>query len=350
MQRIGCLFLILMFLLPINTYAHVVIFYRYEPLIYEISHRSIVIYDQESQKVGLVPQISFRGRPQDFCVVVPTPGAPQLNTVSREVFYEAEWLTNSIQRERGSGCLSWDILEEDASDVEIAGGVDIISEQSVGIFNAVTVSATDPDALVNWLQENNYNYSPQDRDMINYYITQKGWVFTAMKIDISSEPGISEYYRYNINPVLFRYSASSLTYPMRLTSINASDRTDIVTYVLSDAKMTFPGARVEYANRISDKELEEIRERYPAFGGLIGRQRYLTKLKCTFSIMEMDADIDIVPAQDDEEFRKIVYYGVSPAADLIPLGIVAAFFLAFRTLKERKRETSKNAPSSKAYM
>jgi hypothetical protein len=241
-------------------------------------------------------------------------------------------------------------LEEDDGELDVAGGVDIINEQSVGIFSAVTVSATDPDALVEWLQDNNYNYSSQDREMVNYYIMQKGWVFTAMKIDISSEPGISEHYIYNINPVFLRYSASSLTYPVRLTSINASDRTDIVTYVLSNTKMTFPGARVEYANRISDRELEEIRERYPAFGGLIGRQRYLTKLKYTFSIMEMDKDIEIVPAEDDEEFRKIVYYGVSPAVDLIPLGIVTIVFLACRTLRERKRDASRNAPPSKAYM
>jgi hypothetical protein len=335
MRRIRYLFFILMFLFPINTHAHVIIFYRYKPMIYEISHRSIVIYDRDNQKVGLIPQISFRGEPEDFCIVVPTPTAPRLNTVSREAFYEAEQLTSSIRRERGTGCLfSEDILGGAEEEAEFAEGIDIISEQSVGIFDAVTLSATDPDALVNWLQENEYDYLPQDKDIIDYYI-QRGWVFTV--ITIPPEPGMSEYYRYNINPVLFRYSASSLIYPMRLSSINAGDRTDIVTYVLADSKMTFPGARIEYANRIDDKELEEILERYPAFGGLIGGHRYLTKLKRTFSIMEMDTDIEIVPAPDSEEFRKVIYYGVSPATDFIPLGIVAAFFLAFRTLSKRKK-------------
>ena len=103
--------------------------------------------------------------------------------------------------------------------------------------------------------------------------------------------------------------------------------------------MTFPGARVEYANDIDDRELDEILERYPAFGGLIGQTRYLTKLRRTFSIMEMDSDVEITAASDNEEFRKVIYYSVSPAMDFIPLGVVAVIFLAFRGFMQRKRRT-----------
>jgi hypothetical protein len=158
---------------------------------------------------------------------------------------------------------------------------------------------------------------------------------------------MSKYDKYNINHVLFSYSANSLIYPVRLASINAGDRTDAEIYVLSDSKMTFPGARLEYANRIGDKELEEILTRYPDFGGLIGQLPYLTRLRRVLSIMEMDADIEIVSDLDNEEFRDIIYQGVAPIADFIPLGVVAAFFLAFRTLRERKREALKRPPSSR---
>jgi len=314
------------------------IFYRYEPALYEISHRSIIIYDREAQKVGLVPQISFRGRPQDFCIVVPTPSVPKLNTVSQEVFYDAELLTSPIQRERGTGCFfSRDLIGGAEEKEEPASRVEIINEQSIGGFSTVTLSAADPDALIKWLQENKYNYSVQDKDVIDYY-TQRGWVFTVMKIDTASMPTTTDYYRYNNNPVLFRYSASSLIYPIRLASINSGDKTDIVTYVLSNSKMTFPGARVEYANRIDDRELKEINKQYPAFGGLIGQHRFLTKLRRTFSIMEMDADIEIVPAPDNDEFRDVIYYGFSPAADLVPLGMAAVLFLAFRLLRKKRKE------------
>jgi len=338
MRRIINLLLIALFLLPISVHAHVVIFYREHPKIYEISHRSIIIYDKVNQKVGLIPQISFTGSPEDFCVIVPTPAAPKLNTVTGDVFYEGERLTNSIRRERGSGCISGDVLidgdDDDDDYATSAEGINILDEQSVGLFETATLSATDPDSLINWLQENGYNYNAQDKDIIDYYI-DRGWVFTAMKLSTAVQDDY--YYRYNINPVLFRYSANSLIYPIPMVSINAADRTDIMMYILSDSRMTFPGARTEYANRIDDKELESIIERYPAFGGLIGQNRYLTKLRRTFSILEMDRDIEIISAPDNAEYRKVIYYGMSPATDFIPLGISATLVLALRALQERKR-------------
>ena len=52
--------------------------------------------------------------------------------------------------------------------------------------------------------------------------------------------------------------------------------------------------------------------------------------------------MEITPAPDNEEFRKVVYYGVSPTTDFIPLGIVAIFFLAFRELNERRKRALDN--------
>jgi len=328
---------LLLFILPINILSCVVVFYKSEPLIYQVKHRSIVIYDRENQKVGFIPQISFRGKPQDFCVVVPTPTAPKLNLVSGNVFYDAEQLTAPEWSERGSGCLfSSDVVSQSSEDVGTS--VEVINEKSLGIFDTVTLSASDPDSLVNWLNENGYSYSIQDKDIIDFYI-QKGWFFTAMKIDSLAASGTPDYYYgYNVNPVIFRYSASAPIYPMHLASINAEDSTDLVVYVLSDSKMTFPGAKVEYANRIDDKEMEEIADLYPAFGGLIGQNRYLTKLRRTFSIMEMESDIEITPAANDREFKDIMFYGFSPLTDFIPLGIVVGILLIARFLWERKRK------------
>ena len=345
MKRIRYLLFVLIFLFPVSVHAHVIVFYRDKTPIHDILHRIIIIYDEENQKVGLAPQISFSGDPQDFCVVIPTPAAPQLHTVTREVFCEAQQLTSSIRRERGAGCLSGgDIIIADHESLASVGNIDIISEESGGGFVARTLS-DNANSLTKWLDSNSYKYSAQDKDMIDYY-AQRGWVFTVTEINMS-ESDMSKYDRYNINHVLFSYPVNSLTYPIRLASINACDRTDVELYVLSDSKMTFQGARLEYANRINDKELKEILDRYPDFGGMIGQLPYLTKLKRIFSIMEMDADIEIVSALDNEEFRNIVYQGISPATDFIPLGVVAAFFLAFRALRQRKRDALERAPSSR---
>jgi len=336
MRKAIILIFLMLFILPINSHACMIAFYKQGPSIYEITQRSIAIYDRENQKVGLIPQISFRGRPQDFCIVVPTPTIPKLNTVSNDIFYETESLTSPTWIGRSSGCLFNDTITYDETASNSGGTVDVIKEQSVGVFDTVTLSASDPNALTKWLQDNGYQYSVQDKDILDYYI-QKGWVFTAMKIDTASFSGASDYYGYNINPVIFRYSANSLVYPIRLASINTDDRTDLVVYILSDSKMTFPGAKVEYANRIDDNELKEINNSYPVIGGLIGQNRYLTKIKRTFSIMEMDSDIEIVPASNNKEFKGIIYYGFSSMMDLFPLGIVVLMLLLFRYIRERRK-------------
>ena len=52
----------------------------------------------------------------------------------------------------------------------------------------------------------------------------------------------------------------------------------------------------------------------------------------------MDEDIEIVPAEDNAEFRNVVYYGFSPITDFFPLGAVAGIYLILRAIKRRKAE------------
>jgi hypothetical protein len=94
---------------------------------------------------------------------------------------------------------------------------------------------------------------------------------------------------------------------------------------------------VEYANNIDDNELKEIEKDYPAFAGLIGQNRYITKLKRTFSIMEMDADIEITQSADNKEFKGVTYYSVSTLKDMIPLGMVILMLLGVRYIITRRK-------------
>lgn len=335
MRKIIFLTILAFFIIPVNIYACMIIFYKSDPLIYEISHRAMIIYDSENQKVGLIPQISFKGRPQDFAVIVPTPSVPKLNSVSSTIFYDVEYLTSPIVRwrEEGFGCSYVTGTAEDSSRADY-GEISIISEKTIGAFDTVTLSASDPDALTKWLRENGYRFSNNDKSVLDYYI-QKGWVFTAMKFN---EPALMDT-PCNINPIIFRYSASSLIYPIRLMSINTEDSTSLVIYVLSNSKMTFPNAVVEYANNIDDNELKEIEKNYPAFAGLIGQNRYLTKLKRTFSIMEMDSDIEITKSSNNKEFKGIIYYDVLPLKDTLPFAVAILIILSIRFIIVRKKIT-----------
>jgi hypothetical protein len=334
-------FIFLAFILSLNAQAFMLIFYQDEPQIEAISYRSIIIYDKENQQIGLIPQVILEGYPKSFCVVVLTPSIPRVNKIKKDIFYDAEILTNPIQRERGTKCtfdgdfLGTDEYEEYEKRPESLMGTESTNERSILIADIITLSNTDTDAPINWLQKNNFKYSLNDKNLIDFY-TKLGWTSTVITVDPSFEPELSEQLIYSMEPAIFRYKSESLVYPMRLSSGSNIGRTDLMIYILSNNKMTFSGAHTEYANRIDDNELEKILELYPTFGGIIGQQRCLTKLSRTFSIMEMDMDIEIKDAPNNEEFRKVIYYGISPVADLTLIGLVATIFIIFRTLVKKK--------------
>lgn len=334
----------LSFILSCNAHAFILIFYQQdEPLINEISYQSIIIYDKENEQIGLIPQVIFKGNPRDFCVVVMTPSSPKISKVKQDIFREAEILSKPIQRERGTKCLfdrdflGNDDYEEYEDRPEALAGINE-NKNSIAISNTETLSNVGLDNIIKWLQQNKYKFSASDKDLIDFY-AKLGWVFTIISIDSSYQSIVqssSESNIYNLEPIMLIYKSGSLVYPMRLSSGSNLVKTDLLIYILSNNKMAFQGARTEYANRINQKEAEKILELYPNFGGIIGQQRFLTKLQRIFSIMEMDMDIEIKDAPDNEEFRKVIYYGISPIVDLIPLGIVAIIFLIFRSRIKRR--------------
>ncbi len=353
---IKCLiFIILLCLLSFNTQAYMLILHRGEEQQIDdiVLYRCIIVYDELRQKVWLVPQITFIGEPKDFCIVAATPSEPELlEKTTQDIFYEAEVLTSPIRRERGVKCwsggdfLGSDKYEKYEERLDISA--DGLGETSVEMSDPTTFSNSKFEDLIKWLDEHNYKYTANDKSIIDYY-GGKGWAFTVVEpiastsTESNSSSGV-EIPTYSTNPIIFLCDANSLIYPVRLTpKKKIIDDTDVTLYVISAHKMVFSGTDseyVEYANQLDDKELENIKKFYPNFGGLITQKSYLTKLKRTFSITEMtDEDIEIKAPDNNEEFRKVIYYGVSSAVDFIPLGMAAVLFLVFRMLVRRKSDS-----------
>jgi hypothetical protein len=60
----------------------------------------------------------------------------------------------------------------------------LLERYQVGIYDVSILSATDPNALINWLNKNNYSISSNARDVIQYYI-DKNWYFIAIRINLA---------------------------------------------------------------------------------------------------------------------------------------------------------------------
>ena len=330
---------VLLLCLPIDSFAPCVLFAPPDRVLNGTGQLAFIAHNPQTQEVTLVPSIRFTSNAADFGVVIPTPSIPQLDTVNRRIFGELEDLTRRVTRWRGgdnsSGCNILSRGADDDDDVSVDDGVVVISQQRVGDFDTVILTADNPMALTDWLDERGYHHSITDNTILQSYIDQK-WIFTAMRLnaDVLADSGVRDasLLSFSIDPILLTYTAETLTYPLRLTSISARQGADVTVYTLSSYKMGFPGAEVEYANRITDRERNAIRGRYPTVASFIGAQRYLTRLRRTFARTEMGRDFELVRHPNDSEFRRIRYLQILPFFDYLLLGLLVMVYVALRRI------------------
>ena len=218
-------------------------------------------------RVVLVPRVQVRGNPDDVGILVPTPSAPEFQTVGASVFNEGARLTAPLLRRRstssrGSGCgfSGSDDESFDADPTLLDDGTTVISQQTVGGFDVTVLAAQNSSALIEWLDENGYAHGVDDDSVLDEYVAN-GWVFTAMRRAVQEGDKRDRSFVWDTAPVAMSYDADELHYPMALAALSAStsDATKVLVYTIADQRMTFEGARTTYANRVSDFELRTIR-------------------------------------------------------------------------------------------
>ena len=337
---------VLLLLLPADGYAPCVVFTPPEQQLNGTGQRAFIAYNPQTQQVDLVPSINISGEATEFGIVIPTPSIPKLDTVDQRIFRELNDLTMPVTRWRGgggsSGCNVFTTEESGVAVFDSAveeEGVTVISEETVGAFDTVILTADNPMALTDWLDEHGYHHSIDDNAILQGYIDQK-WVFTAMRLRVEFAGGgrrSARFFDQPIDPILLTYMAERLIYPLRLSSISAREGADVTVYILTSNKMHFPSARVEYANWITNSEHDAIRLRYPTLNSFIGEMRYLTRLRRSFARTEMDTDFELVRHQDNQEFRRVQYMGITFLPDLLLLGLVAISYRVLRRIWPLRR-------------
>ncbi|PIU25170.1 MAG: hypothetical protein COT11_04090, partial [Candidatus Infernicultor aquiphilus] len=171
------------------------------------------------------------------------------------------------------------------------GGVHIWEENQVGIYQTATLSATDPNSLVGWLNDNGYAFPSNGQEILDYYV-QKNWFFVAMKIQPEETTNSSENYSGAIQPLGIMFFSDEMVYPLKISFLSVpSGGTEVLVYAFSDERVTFPGAIEEYNAIITPNQLKG----YSILPGLIDETFILTKLRKTFTSEEMGDDLVLFP-------------------------------------------------------
>jgi hypothetical protein len=265
------------------------------------AQKAILVYDEQSQREDLILSVELRGG-SEAAWVVPVPSLPEVETASPEWFQQLGDMTKPTVKYRyvkidlGGPETVVETVAEDA-------GVELISREEVGVYDVSILSADEPGALVDWLNENGYAYPEEGEPLLDAYMEEGGWYFVAARV----LPGKSDRLDGDVHPLWFSFETERPIYPMRLTTLVKS-HLHVLIYVLADHRMEIPrpAFETEFAGKLT---LEPINaENAQAMELLTRRPYYVTKLrKERLFPPNWTEDIYFEQSANDEPHRKVVY-------------------------------------------
>jgi len=146
----------------------------------------LLIWDAAKQTQHFIRKANFKGRSADFGFIVPSPSQPELSESGDAAFPYLHDLTKAetIYRERKSTGIACGCSSDTKTATSAAGSASVarvLEQKDVAGFNAVVLEADTADALVAWLKENGFAYSPEIAAWAKPYV-DKQWKFTALKV------------------------------------------------------------------------------------------------------------------------------------------------------------------------
>jgi len=190
--------------------------------------------------VTAVVEITFTGSADDFSWVVPVPDTPTVDVVPQSTLSLLDTATvpqiisppttcsNAMFPPTMGGASN----ESDAATFDgddDGGGVDVVDLPAVGPYDDIrVVSSEDPQALIEWLQDNDYLITAEMEPFVTSYVEQ-GYKFLGMKL--APTAGIQD-----ISPVKITFLSDQPMVPIVLTSVAAEPEMGVLVFVAADQR------------------------------------------------------------------------------------------------------------------
>ena len=205
------------------------------------AHRMAFAISEE--RTVLWDQFAYDGSPEEFSWVLPVAPGAYLEASTQAWFDALEAMTATrvvppplnCASGSGSGCGSMQAQSIAASaDRGSVGGpsVQVIDRRTVGPYETVTLRSTEGDALVSWLDDNDYVVPIDIEPVIEAYV-EEGADFIALKL----QPGVGV---QQMTPVRVVTPSGDAILPLRMVAAGVADQVDIVLYVIGEGRYTLP--------------------------------------------------------------------------------------------------------------
>ncbi len=200
------------------------------------------------------------------------------------------------------------------------GDVEILKAEKAGIYDVKVIKSGNTEAILEWLNENNFDFDVNDSDVFTDYIS-RDWCFVVAKVQ--PEPGTKKdkISREGLAaPLVLKFDTEKAIYPTALTASIGTD-TQILLYTLSDNKLDCKDrlklrtARKTYPLRLDPnfwipKENQEYRVNFLAdIFKKLPQDMIICKFKDTLTSDQMKTDIFLENAPDNQPYHetKIVW-------------------------------------------
>ncbi len=189
----------------------------------------------DDNEISATILINYMGEAEDFAWILPVASQPELSIGSNQAFTTLNWSTQPQFRldwENGGACGGWfnaPFAAESDADGAAGGGVSVVSQEDVGPFETVVLSSSDAGELVDWLNTNGYDQTPESLPLIEHYV-DAGMLFVALKLKQNESAGA-------IQPITLKFQEADPCVPLVLTQIAATPDMPVLIYTFSENRV-----------------------------------------------------------------------------------------------------------------
>ena len=200
---------------------------------YETGQKAVIVFEKNTET--LIISTTFEGDAKDFAWILPTPSQPKVTKAPYNLFDSLDKLTQEEIR-YGGGMMLMSSKEVSAP----ASGVTVLEQKKIDIYDITVLSATDKNALYDWLKENEYFYPASSKYILDDYI-RNNWIFTAVKINTDSMDIASDQLRRGTaNPLKLVFSTDKIVYPLKISAVTSSAAVEPTGKILQTETTTTP--------------------------------------------------------------------------------------------------------------
>ncbi|MFP1624141.1 DUF2330 domain-containing protein [Streptomyces sp. 5K101] len=288
--------------------------------------RETSVVDWDGRTEQIVMRFTVASDTPRAAWIMPVPGRATVDLANEALFDELVRIAAPEHRERHhfwprGGDWPFDDVDGAAAAppgaVAPGDGVGVVGRERLGDFDVARLTATDPGALGDWLDENGFEMPAGLTGDLEPYV-DRGWEYVAVRLAPREEGAVLT---GTLDPLRLRFASDELVYPMRL-SRRADSAQSLGLFVLA-------GHRMEPRSAIGGSEPEvTYAGRVTSPGGELGRltggqERFLTVLDQEFpDPSRINGDHELRAAAEDTPFRRVVWDD-----DLLTLGGVPVWLL-----------------------